>query len=146
MRHVKLVTAAAVIALAAGCARQLDTTGTTTITSGTPGGARVTSARPGDDRVALRIADEMCRREAACNTIGDGSGMRYRSEEACMADHGAMAPEVVGRWTCRPDDGSATFEECLASIRSERCETRLDRADRLRACRGAAVCAARGER
>ena len=136
-RDASIAVAAAVL-VATNCARQLEPQGTTTVTSGSPSGVKVTSVRREQDDVAMRLADEMCAREAACNNIrADG---RYLSEEACMADHGAKAPVQVSKWTCVPPRTSAGFEECLAAIRSERCETALPRADRLIACRSAPVC------
>jgi hypothetical protein len=90
------------------------------------------------NQAAMRLADEICARETACGAIGDGA--RYRTEEACMADQGASAPVQLSRWTCTPTQTQAGFEECLAAIRSERCETPLPRVDRLVACRSASVC------
>lgn len=86
----------------------------------------------------MRLADEMCTREAACNHIG--SGARYRTEEACMSDQGVRAPLQVSRWTCAPPPNEAAFEVCLAAIRGERCDTPLTHADELVACRSGAVC------
>jgi hypothetical protein len=120
------------------CARQIEPQSTTTVTSGATSGVKLTSARPERDDVAMRLADEMCARAAACSHIGDGA--RYRTEEACMADQGARAPAQVSSWTCTPPQTSAGFEQCLAAIRSERCETALPRADRLVACRTDAIC------
>lgn len=128
---------AATLLMAGACAHRPDASGTTTVTSGSTSGVRVTGTGERDD-VALRLADEICNREAACGHIGDGA--RYRSEEACMADQGASAPVQISRWSCTPTQTQAGFEECLASIRSERCETPLPRVDRLVACRSVAVC------
>ncbi|MDB4934002.1 MAG: hypothetical protein JWP87_974 [Labilithrix sp.] len=122
--------------LLAACAHN-EGAGTTTVTSGSTSGVRVTNTRENDD-AAMRLADEVCARELACNHIGDGA--RYRSEEACLADQGAQAPVQLSRWSCTPTQTQAGFEECLAAIRSEKCETALPRVDRLTACRSAAVC------
>ncbi|MBX3185562.1 MAG: hypothetical protein KF819_01050 [Labilithrix sp.] len=140
-RHGVRVTCAlafAPFALLAGCARPSEMpTGTATVTGGTPEGVRVTNVP--DDPIALRIADEMCRRSEACGDIGRGGG--YTTIEACMSDQGALAPGQVSRWSCAPSLTQASFEACLVAIRSERCDTPLARADRLRACRDEAVCA-----
>jgi hypothetical protein len=128
---------AAMLLMVGACAHRSESSGTTTVTSGSTSGVRVTGTHERDD-VALRLADEICGREAACGHIGDGA--RYRSEEACMADQGASAPVQISRWSCTPTQTQAGFEECLASIRSERCETALPRVDRLVACRSMAVC------
>ena len=131
----------AALALAAlgggGCAHQSETSGTTTVTSGATSGVRVTGTSD-KDQASMRLADEICARQAACGGIGEGA--RYRTEEACMADQGASAPAQIARWSCTPTQTQAGFEECLAAIRSERCETPLPRVDRLAACRSASVC------
>jgi len=129
--------ALAVAAISAGCAHQSETSGTTTVTGGTPSGVRVTGTTD-KDQASMRLADEICAREAACGAIGDGA--KYRTEEACMADQGATAPIQVSRWSCTPTQTQAGFEQCLAAIRSERCETPLPRVDRLVACRSGSVC------
>lgn len=127
----------AALALAVGCAHGSEAAGTATVTSGATSGVKVTGASP-TDQAAMRLADEICARETACGAIGDGA--RYRTEEACMADQGASAPVQLSRWSCTPTQTQAGFEECLAAIRSERCETPLPRVDRLVACRSASVC------
>lgn len=139
------VALAAPLSLSLACARQLNGPGasTTTVTSGTPGGVRVTGAQIERDDLANRIADEMCNRETACNTIGERDDARYRTIEACMSDHGAKSPGVVARWGCTPLGTSASFETCLATIRSARCDMKLDRADTIAECRRAAVCTTR---
>ena len=132
------VFALAIAAVSAGCAHQSETSGTTTVTgSSTTSGVRVTGTTD-KDQASMRLADEICGREAACGAIGDGA--KYRTEEACMADQGARAPVQLSRWSCTPTQTQAGFEECLAAIRSERCETPLPRVDRLVACRSASVC------
>ena len=131
--------ALAVVAISAGCAHSSETSGTTTVTSSSAtSGVRVTGVTSDKDQASMRLADEICGREAACNGIGDGA--KYRSLEACMADQGASAPVQIARWSCTPTQTQAGFEECLAAIRSERCETPLPRVDRLVACRSAPVC------
>jgi hypothetical protein len=132
--------ALSVAALLAGCAHGTEAAGTATVTSGTTSGAKVTGvtrATPKDE-AAMRLADEICAREAACSNVRDGA--KYRTEEACMADQGANAPVQLSRWSCTPTQTQAGFEECLAAIRSERCETPLPRVDRLVACRSVSVC------
>lgn len=129
--------ALSVAALALGCAHGKEASGTATVTSGTTSGVKVTGVSTRDE-AAMRLADEICAREAACGAIGDGA--KYRTEEACMADQGATAPVQLSRWSCTPTQTQAGFEECLAAIRSEHCDTPLPRVDRLVACRSASVC------
>lgn len=136
-RGLSIVLAAAVLVVT-NCARQGEPHGTTTVTSGSTSGVNVTGMRVEKDQVAMRLADEICAREVACNRVGPGRP--YRTEEACMAEQGAAAPTQITRWSCVPAQTSAGFEECLAAIRSERCEMPLAGADRLLACRGAQVC------
>jgi hypothetical protein len=114
-----------------GCARQLDGTATTNVTS-----APVVT-RDTDD-ASTRLADEICARENACGHVADGG--RYRTIEACMADQGAQTPGQLARWSCAPTKTQPGFEQCLAAIRGERCETALPRVDRLIACRSVSVC------
>jgi hypothetical protein len=123
--------------LVAGCAHATDGSGTTTVTSGTTSRVRGTGTTE-KDQAAMRLADEICAREAACGAIRDGA--RYSTEEACMADQFASAPAQIARWSCTPTQTQAGFEECLAAIRGERCETPLPRVDRLVACRSASIC------
>ena len=126
-----------VAALAVGCAHGTEAAGTATLTSGATSGVKVTGASS-TDQAAMRLADEICARETACGAIGDGA--KYRTDEACMADQGASAPVQLSRWSCTPTQTQAGFEECLAAIRGEQCETPLPRVDRLIACRSASVC------
>jgi hypothetical protein len=142
-RAAPLATAIATIAAvassgaAAGCAHASHASGTTSVTSGTVSRVRLT-ATTAKDQASMRLADEICAREAACGAIRDGA--RYRTEEACMAEQGAIAPVQISRWSCTPTQTQEGFEECLAAIRGERCETQLARVDQLGACRTASVC------
>lgn len=127
--------------ITAGCAHSRpggDSSSTTTVTSGSTSGVRVTGARVEQDDAANRLADQLCSRAAACNAIGPDA--RWRTEEACMADQSVRASGQLSQWTCTPSQTQAGFEGCLAAIRSEKCETDLVRAERLVACRSVAVC------
>lgn len=136
-REVSIVLAGALL-IVTNCARQVDGQGTTTVTSGATSSVKVTGIQVERDAVGMRLADEICTRETACNHVG--SDAAYRTLEACMADQGAKAPAQLSSWSCVPPQTSAGFEQCLAAIRGERCETTLGRADRLVACRSDAVC------
>jgi hypothetical protein len=139
----RLIVSSSVLAVVAACARSRGpsaATSTTTITGGTPMGVRVTNVEESQPDPGLALADELCRREAACNHIGAAGG-RYRTEEACAADLGARLPAQIASWNCSPAAERARFEECLAAIRSERCDTDLvSGTDRLPLCRATAVC------
>lgn len=124
--------------IAAGCAHRADSSSTTTVTSGSTSGVRVTGARVEHDDAANRLADELCGRAAACKAIGPDA--RWRTEESCMADQSVKASSQISRWTCTPTQTQAGFEGCLAAIRSEKCETDMTRAEQLGACRSVAVC------
>lgn len=127
---------------ALSCAHDRESAGTTTITSGTPGGPRVTNIPVAEDDRAARLARELCRRDAACGRI-ETSGTdeaRLLGEQNCVTTKAPEARRAIGAWACEPAPAEAPFEECLAAIRSERCETRVDRADALPACRREAVC------
>lgn len=129
------LTAAAVVILATACARQANTE-MTTVTSGSTAGVRATGAR--DEASAMRLADEICNREVACSQIGVGA--RYPTVEACMSDQGTRAPARLAHWSCTPAATQGSFEQCLAAIRGEHCETKLASIDELGACRSNAVC------
>jgi hypothetical protein len=133
-----VVAFASVALSAASCAHSQEGASTTTVTGAAPATPNVTAPLSPRDEAAMRLADELCARAAACNEIRDGG--RYRSEEACVADQGAKAPAQIGRLSCTPTRTQAGFEECLAAIRSERCETDLTSLDRLAACQSAQVC------
>jgi hypothetical protein len=132
------VALAAAALVGASCAHPQEGAGTTTVTGGTPGRAGAIAVLSAREEAAMRLADEFCARAAACNEIRDGG--RYRTEEACMADQGAKAPAHIGRLACTPTRTQAGFEECLAAVRGERCETDLTSLERLAACQSAQVC------
>jgi hypothetical protein len=140
LAHSSKASVALVVALlaVAACARQAEGPSTTSVTSGSTSGVRVTDVRTDQDAMALRLADEVCAREVACNHIGVDA--RYVSEEACLADQGARAPTQSARWSCQPTQSQTSVDECLAAIRNERCETTLTHIDYLVACRSAAIC------
>lgn len=126
-------------ALAAACAHQDDTRGgITTIRSGSPEGARVTNLAPDDP--AERLAIELCRRAESCGKTGRRE-TRWPTETACVAEVERDVPARVRSWSCSPARGR--LEECLAAIRSARCEAPVDgRWPELAACRAEVVCAA----
>jgi hypothetical protein len=124
--------------LASACAHD-DGSSTTTVSSGVTSGVKVTNTRtPPSDELALRLANEVCAREHACNQIRPGP--LSRSEEACMAEEGVTASEQLSRWGCLPTEMQGGFANCLAAIRLAPCETLLPRADVLPTCRSAPVC------
>jgi hypothetical protein len=125
--------------LAAACAREAPPAeGTTTLTSGTTHGVRVTNV-PGDDERPTLLADELCRREAVCNRVGRDRA--YPTEDGCVADLGAWMRVRLSSWGCPPTADRAPLEECLAAVRSEACDTPLLASmDNLPACRRSAVC------
>jgi hypothetical protein len=129
--------------LAAACAHDRERPSSTTVTSGTPEGVRVTNVTVGDSDPAERLAGELCQREATCGRI-EGS----QSDEAkllgaqnCVTVNAPRMRAAMERWSCSPSTQRASFEECLAAVRSERCETKIEGPDTLPACRSNAVCA-----
>jgi hypothetical protein len=122
------------------CARQDDTRGgITTIRSGSPEGVRVTSVSP-DDR-AGRLAVELCRRGESCGRVGKPE-QRWPTENACVSEVQRDLPRRLGAWTCPAFETRSRFEECLAAIRSARCDAPIDeRWSELTACRAEVVCA-----
>lgn len=128
-----------------GCAKSSPATDTTTIRSGATEGPRVTGIRtatPVDSAPAERLAGEICRREATCH-----EGASPRSEETRLLDEQVCVTRATGRtrdvmstWDCSPSLVRAGYERCLAAIKNERCETRIDTIERIPACTRAAIC------
>jgi hypothetical protein len=129
--------------LVTACAHDRDRSETTTITSGSPGGVRVTNVTIGEFDPAERLAGELCQREATCGRI-EGSGTdeaKLLGEQNCVTTKTPGLRQRLRAWPCSPAASGGRFEECLAAVRSERCEARLDSLEALPACRANAVCA-----
>lgn len=138
-----LTIAGSVLALlVAACAHDRDRAGTTRITSGSPEGVRVTNVTIGDFDPADRLAGELCRREATCGRMQgpDSDEARLLGEQNCVTQRTPSARAMLGGWPCSPATNRGRFEECLAAVRSERCETRLDTVETLPTCRRDVVC------
>jgi len=126
----------------AACAHDRDHAGTSTVTSGTPEGVRVTNVTIGDYDPGERLAGELCKREATCGRI-DSSGTdeaKLLGEQNCVTTNAPRMKNAIAGWGCSATTHRAGFEECLAAVRSESCDTRLERPDILPACRASAVC------
>ncbi len=114
--------------------------GITTIRSGSPEGARVTSVAP-DDRAA-RLAVELCRRAEACGRVGRREA-RWATDTACVSEVERDVPARLRAWRCSPSSSLGRLEDCLAAIRSARCDAPVDDGwTELAACRAEVVCAA----
>ena len=124
------------------CAHDHDRAGSTTVTSGTPEGVRVTSVTVGDYDAADRFAGELCRREATCGRIdaNQSDEAKLLGEQNCVTMQAPRMRAAMERWSCSATTARARFDDCLAAVRSERCETRIDGPDILPACRSSAVC------
>jgi hypothetical protein len=133
----------ALLAVVSACFHNRGEAGTTTVTSGTPQGVRVTNVTVGDYDPADRLAGELCRREATCGRIdaNQSDEAKLLGEQNCVTVNAPRMRAAMERWSCAPMSRRASFEECLAAVRSERCETSIDRPDILPACRSNAVCA-----
>lgn len=117
-----------VLTLAAACSRRGENAGMTTIRSGTPEGVRVTNLTNADLDAADRLAGAICRHERECSrTLGRLSTDEALAleENACMTEMRPAARINLDALECGPAVARAGIEECLASIRTERCETRL---------------------
>lgn len=138
---IRYATTALLLALAA-CAHDRDAASTTRVTSGTPDGVRVTNVTIGDYDPAERLAGELCRREATCGRIDSASSdeAKLLGEQNCVTANAPRMRAAMERWSCSPSTHRAQFEDCLAAVRSERCETRNVGPDILPACRSNAVC------
>lgn len=135
--------AIAALSLVAACAHDRDRASTTTVTSGAPEGVRVTNVTVGDYDPADRLAGELCRREATCGRIDARATdeAKLLGEQNCVTSNAPRMRAAMERWSCSATAQRAGFESCLAAIRGERCETRIETPDILPACRGNAVCA-----
>lgn len=130
------------IFLIGACAHDRDRASTTTVTSGTPEGVRVTNVTVGDSDPADRLAGELCRREATCGRIDarPSDEAKLLGEQNCVTVNAPRVRAAMERWSCSPRT-RARFDDCLAALRSERCETSITGPEILPACRSNAVCA-----
>lgn len=129
------------IFLLGACAHDRDRASTTTVTSGTPEGVRVTNVAVDDYDPAERLAGELCRREATCGRIDASRSdeAKLLGEQNCVTVNAPRMRAAMQRWSCDAKT-RARFDDCLAAVRSERCETSLAGPDILPACRSNAVC------
>ena len=139
----RTVTSAAsvLVLLVVACAHDNDRAGATTVTSGSTEGVRVTNVTIGDFDPADRLAGELCRRDAACGRMQGTDEAKLLGEQNCVTQRAPSMRTMLSGWSCSPATYRARFEECLAAVRSERCETKLDTVEALPACRRDAVCA-----
>jgi hypothetical protein len=130
------------VLLLGACAHDRDRASTTTVTSGTPEGVRVTNVTIGDYDPAERLAGELCQREATCGRIDPRASdeAKLLGEQNCVTMNAPRMRTALQRWTCSPMTHRVLFEECLAAVRSEQCETRIESPDILPRCRSNAVC------
>jgi hypothetical protein len=132
-----IIAASSLLALAlVSCMRDDGQASTTTIRSGTAEPS-VTNVEP-----AIRLATELCRHESRCR-----DSERQRSDEAkllaeqnCVTAGTDPTADVMGTWSCSPAVARAGYEECLAAIRTERCETKLSSIKDVPRCRSNMVC------
>ena len=124
------------------CAHDRDRAGSTTVTSGTPEGVRVTNVTIGDSDPADRLAGELCKRDATCGSIdrNQSDEAKLLGEQNCVTVNAPRMRAAMQKWSCTATNQREGFEDCLAAVRSERCETRIDGPDILPACRSNAVC------
>lgn len=119
--------------LASGCEHP-EPSGTTTLRSGVPGGARRTNTSPDDPR--SRVATELCRRAEACGRVGRRD-KRWPTLGACVADlEGEPAPHLG----CPSEPSRRRLDACLAAIRSAACDAAVDGGGALPDCRAERLC------
>jgi hypothetical protein len=84
------------------------------------------------------IAEVRCDREASCNNLG--AGLKYADRAACIREleHNVRAELLPSE--CPGGIDSKALENCVASIRTEKCESVLDTIGRLAACRINVLC------
>ena len=144
-----LAVAATTLALAAGCQRNGEAAGTTTIRSGTPDGVRVTSApdpaSTTKSRAAGRLAAAVCEHDRRCGateSADTSAEAGLLGEAVCVAELEPRARQNVEAWRCSPAVARAGFEDCVAAIKAEsRCsEIALTEASEIPACRPSEIC------
>lgn len=123
---------------------------TTTIRSGTMGGARVTnlppSDEPRDERVAERLTTSICAHRRACADATNDDGARSSEalllgESVCATEQQPSAKSTVAAWKCRPAPTSVELESCLAAVRAAPCRgTNHEEVDAIDACQSSALC------
>jgi hypothetical protein len=90
------------------------------------------------DRSLSLLTSTRCDRERVCGNVGPEQ--RYADRSECVKRLDERGYEELGYDECLLGIDRARLERCLAQIRSDSCESRLDNAGKFAACRSRAVC------
>ena len=118
------------------CTREDGQSSTTTVRSGT------TETTGFSIEPASRLTSELCRHEQRCRADEQqrSDEAKLLAEQNCVTTKNEVTQIVMGSWNCSPAMARAGYEECLAAIRTERCETRLSSIGDIPRCRSGMVC------
>jgi hypothetical protein len=117
--------------VAEGERRDLDRSGTTTVTGANVGSVSSESA-------INRIVDARCAREAKCNNVG--TDKHFASRDVCSQKLHADMRDDLGAKECPRGIDQKELNECLESIQKEDCNNPIDMVGRLAACRSSDLC------
>jgi hypothetical protein len=87
---------------------------------------------------AAQIAEARCELEQRCGRIGPGQ--RYESREACLSAVRSEWQEDLHAYECPAGFNAGELNECLAEIRTEDCESPIQRLGSFVACRASDIC------
>ena len=138
MPRTSLVIFGSLVLVLASCRREDGQTSTTTIRSGTLEGSGSSDVDP-----AARLATELCRHESRCNDANNRQASdeaKLLAEQACVTSKTNTTNSAMEGWNCSPAMARAGYEECLAAIRTERCETKLSTIADVPRCRSSMIC------
>lgn len=139
------------VALAGACKHEDGrSAGSTTITSGTPDGARVTNAPVLSEETlrnleASRIATTLCGRERRCSVpiSEQDTAAGLHAGAKCVAEVEPAARRSIESWSCPPAVARAGLKDCAAAVTvAVRCRDvlSLGEAGPVDACRPSNIC------
>ena len=110
--------------------------GTATITAGVP---QPIATEP--EPASWRLSNELCKRRASCLVGGPGGSSTGATATAeCVQAEQPRLRAMLDAWDCPPAAQRARLEECVASLRVERCEPIVGSSGPLPICRANDAC------
>jgi hypothetical protein len=90
---------------------------------------------------AAQIAQARCELEQRCGRVGQGQ--RYQSMDACLTTVRQDWQEDLNAYECPGGFNQSELSECLAEIRTEGCESAVQKLGSFVACRASDICQSR---